>query len=257
MLTFCLLILCINIDALSYGVANGVQNRKFSVLYILLVCVMSTIMFAVPLYLSKYVFQYFDELICRIINGIILMLLGFIYILPKNFIKKLFKNKKTNYSQNTKNSTINTGTTTNIIINNFNENQDKNNENYIKNSDNCLKTTKNINATSKNNKKRNQNSNNNELNSDSNTQKYTKISFGRCFFECFVISVDAIFTAFLSNFTDNYYIFAVAFYAITNYLAIYLGNRALYKINKLVKFNLSFLSGLIFILLGVLKICGF
>lgn len=219
MLTFFLLILCINIDALSYGVAGGIKKRKFSALYVLLVCVMSTIMFAVPLYLSKFVFQYFDELICRIINGVILMLMGIIYLLPKDLIKsKLRSHKKPNYSQNT-----------NDINSEFKETLDAKIENKEKSIENSME----------------------------NNQKFEKITFVKCFLECFVISVDAIFTAFLSNFTDNYYILAVAFYALTNYLAIYFGNRVLYKINALVKFNLSFISGLIFILLGVLKICGF
>lgn len=180
MLSFSLLILCLNIDALSYGIANGAINNRMSKRYIFIVCVMSTIMFAIPLAVSKYIFQYFDETICKIINGVVLILLGISYLLPK---------KKSNYSQN----------------------------NFDKKYKPALK----------------------------------------CFTECLVISVDAIFTALLSGFSENYYIFSVFFYAFSNYFAIFLGNRFLYKLNSISKINLTFISGLVFVLLGVLKMVGF
>ncbi len=201
MLTFSLLILCLNLDALSYGIANGAKNRKFSILYVLVVCLMSTIMFAVPLAVSKYVFQYFDETACRLVNATILIAMGIFYMIPKKISNKSSDIKNDpNYSQNNLTQSLN--------------------------------------------------------NTKSNIPN-TKISFSRCFIECLVISVDAIFTAFLSGFSENYFIFSVALYAVTNFLAILFGNRLLYKISNKINFRLDLFSGLIFILLGVLKIIGF
>lgn len=223
MLTFSLLILCLNLDALSYGIANGAKNKKFSFAYVLLVCIMSTIMFAVPLMVSKYVFQYFDETICRTINAAVLIAMGIFYMIPKKSEKpdKNIKNNKINQNKLTENS-IRAKTST--------KNGTTSQPNYSQN-----------NLTSKNKSK----------------QKNTHFSFPKCFCECLVISIDAIFTAFLSGFSENYYLFSVAFYAITNFLAIIIGNRVLFKISGHTNFSLDFFSGLIFIVLGMLKIVGF
>lgn len=88
-------------------------------------------------------------------------------------------------------------------------------------------------------------------------EKNTQHSFSRCFCECFVISVDAIFTAFLSGFSENFYLFSVIFYALTNFLAILVGNRLLFRLGRRFNFSFDILGGLIFILLGFLKIIGF
>jgi len=201
MLSFLVLILCINIDALSYGVAYGLKKQKFNILYILAVCILSTIMFAIPLYFSKYIFNYFDETICHIINSIVLILLGIHFFLQKN-----------------------------------------------------TKNTKNI---EENNKKSNNNAENVKiLSSDNETTVKHKINFKQYFLECLVISVDAIFTALLSGFNDKNYIFYVLFYAFTNFFAIFLGNIFFYKLDKKLKLNLNYFSGIIFIILGILKIFG-
>ena len=81
---FLLLILCLNIDALSFGVAYGIKKVKFSFWFVLKVSILSSIFFAIPLFLSQFLFKYFDKTICNIINGIILILLGFFSFLKKD-----------------------------------------------------------------------------------------------------------------------------------------------------------------------------
>ena len=177
MLTFFLIILCLNIDALSYGISYGLSKKKIKIKYIFLICFMSTIMFAIPLGISKYIYQIFNPFLLRIINAIILIILGLSYILKKQEINQ--------------------------------------------------------------------------------TKKQDKFSFKTCFLECFAISVDAIFTALLSGFSDNFYIFSIFFYAFTNFFAIFFGNYVFYNFNKKHSINLSFFSGFIFIILGIFKFIGF
>lgn len=217
MLTFFLLILCVNIDALSYGIAYGLKKERFTILYILLTTLLSSALFAVPLYYSKYIYRYFNELTCHIVNALILILLGLYYLIPKRF-------KKT---QNLK---------------------DNLNKKYVEIGIKFKRSTKSdekygimfsLNYSQNTVKLKNQN------------------KTVRFFCECFAISVDAIFTAFLSGFSENYYIFAVFFYALTNFFAIFLGNILFFKINKKFKVNLEMLSGIIFIVLGIIKFWGF
>ena len=179
MLSFSLLILCLNIDALSYGAAYGSKGKKLSLPYIFLITFMSTIMFSIPLGLSKYIFQYFNKKTLSIINGIILILLGISYIIPKNSDKEK-----------------------NIVIN-------------------------------------------------------KNFSFKQCFLECLAISVDAIFTALLSGFSDNYFLFCVIFYAFSNFVAIFCGNLFFFKLGSKLKFSIGFFSCFIFIFLGIFKMIGF
>lgn len=96
MLQFLLIILCINIDAFSYGVAYGFKRTKLKISYILLVTILSTILFAIPLIISKYVFQYFNSIVCNIINGLVLIFLGIYYFLqkPPEFNEKDAQNTK-------------------------------------------------------------------------------------------------------------------------------------------------------------------
>ena len=95
-----------------------------------------------------------------------------------------------------------------------------------------------------------------EKQDETKIKKQANFSVKSCFIECLIISVDAIFTALLSGFSANYYLISVLFYFFTNFLAILLGNIIFLKINKKLKINLSIFSGLIFILLGILKIIG-
>lgn len=224
MLSFFLIILCLNIDALSYGIAYGIKRTKFKILFVINMSLLSTVLFAVPLYVSKYIYEYFNETLLQIINGIILIILGIKYIFSKSKNQNIKKNKekiikkleKLNYSQNT----------TNKICKN---------KNKIKNK------YKNIKFWKPKQKK--------------NTICF-KNNFKQCFLECTAFSVDAMFTALLSGFSANYYVFSVIFYGITNFLAIFCGNLIFYKINKNLKFNLNIFSGLIFIFLGMLKMMG-
>lgn len=177
MITFFTTILCLNIDALSYGISNGIAKKIIPLKFIFFISILSTIMFAIPLAISKYIYEYFNELVLRLINAVFLIVLGLSYMLKK---------------------------------------QDK-----------------------------------------TQTKKQVDFSLKSCFFECVAISVDAIFTAILSGFSANYYIYSLLFYIFTNFFAIFLGNNIFYYFNKNIKINLSFFSGFIFIVLGILKIIGF
>ena len=175
MTTFLITILCLNIDALSYGISYGISKTKINLKYIIFITTLSTIMFMIPLSISKYICNYFNERVLEIINAIILFILGICYI-----IKKQEKNKT----------------------------------------------------------------------------KKQELNFKSCFFECVAISIDAIFTAILSGFSGNFYIFSIFFYALTNFFAIFFGNLIFYYLGKNLRINLSFFSGFIFIILGFMKCIG-
>ena len=176
MFTFLITILCLNIDALSYGISYGSRKIQINLRYIFFISICSTIMFAIPLLISKYICKFFNPILLRIINAIILIILGLIYI---------FENKK-----------------------------------------------------------------------EKQTKKQAQLSFKTCFFECIAISIDAIFTAILSGFSGNFFIFSIFFYGLTNFFAIFFGNLFFYHLNRRLRFNLSFFSGFIFIILGILKCVG-
>lgn len=177
MFSFALLILCLNIDALSYGISYGVKKIKLKVLYILSISILSTIIFLIPLSFSKYIYQYFNERTCETINGIILILLGITF-----FFQKKDKTK---------------------------------------------------------------------------TPLQETFTLKKFLLECFAISADAFFTALLSGFSENFFAFCIIFYFFTNFIAIFCGNYFFRKLGSKTEFNLSFLSGFIFILLGFFKIMSF
>ena len=133
MLSFCLLILCLNIDALSYGVAYGTKNTKLGLKFILSISLLSTIFFLISLYFSRFIYHYFNDRVCEILNGVILIFLGISYIKPKKIKQK-------------------------------------------------------------------------------NTPSLNEISLKKSFWECFAFSIDAIFTAFLSGFSGDFFLFYVFFY---------------------------------------------
>ena len=174
MTSFLIIILCLNIDALSYGISCGIRGYKINFKYIFFISSLSTILFAIPLGVSRYIYKFFNPLILRYINALILIILGLFYIFKK--------------------------------------------EDQIK--------------------------------------KQASLSYKTCFFECVAISVDAIFTAILSGFSGNFFIFSIFFYALTNFFAIFFGNIFSYKLKNLLRINLSFFSGFIFIILGILKCVG-
>ncbi len=176
MASFLLTILCLNLDALSYGISYGIIKTKIKFKYIIFITSFSTLFFGIPLFLSKYIYQFFNPQLLRFINAGVLFLLGIIYII---------KNKK-----------------------------------------------------------------------NDNAKKQAELSFKTCFLECIAISIDAIFTAILSGFSGNFFIFSVFFYSLTNYFAIFLGNHFSLKFQNKFKFNLGFLSGFIFIFLGFMKCIG-
>lgn len=176
MITFLITILCLNIDALSYGISKGLTQKFIPQKFIFFITITSTIMFAVPLGISKYIYNLFNPKILRLINAAVLFLLGLKYIFEK---PKDNKQKK---------------------------------------------------------------------------QDFFKVK--SCLLESIIISIDAIFTAILSGFFGDFFIFYIFFYGLTNYFAIFFGNRFFYKIGNFSKINLSFFSGFIFIFLAILKVVG-
>lgn len=88
MATFILLLFTINLDALSFGISYGLNNKKLKPITILYFCLFSTLLFSIPLALSKHISQFFSEIVLRIINSIVLILLGLFYIFKKETQKK-------------------------------------------------------------------------------------------------------------------------------------------------------------------------
>ena len=173
MLSFLIIILCINIDALSFGISYGLRKQKIGFFINIFITTFSTLFFTIPLVTSKLIFSHLNNNICNLLNGIFLIILGLFYIFENN--KKSHKNLT------------------------------------IKNS----------------------------------------------FIECFIISIDAIFSAIFNGYLINTYIFYIIFYYITNFFAIFLGNRISFKLSSISNINFSLFSGLIFIFLGIFKIFGF
>lgn len=174
MTTIILLVLAVSLDALSFGLSSGFSKNKVSFFYALCMAVFSTILFAVPLYLSSILIKYLNSSVCYFINGAVLLLLGIIYLV------EAFK-------------------------------------------------------------KKNQHITNQPL------------SFKRCMLLVFPISLDAIITAFLSGYSLNYVVFGIIFYLVITFLFIYIPNIIALKVAKKCKINIGWLSGLIFILLSILK----
>lgn len=182
MLTIILLILALSLDAFSFGFAQGFKKYKLTLVNCLIMSAISTFLFTVPLYLSQFVFKYFNEQVCNIINGIILILLGLYYLY--DFIKS--KNYKI---------------------------EDKNN-------------------------------------------KIIPLRLKICILSTFPISLDAIFTALLNGYSVTYIISAILIYFLFTFCSLYLTNLIGLKFSKDSYISLSWLSSLIFIIIGSLKCFG-
>ena len=91
MLSFVIIILCVNLDALSFGISYGLRKQKIKFSSIIFISTLSTILFLIPLYLSNYIFNKLNQKLCYILNGIFLINLGIFYIFEthKNSCKKL------------------------------------------------------------------------------------------------------------------------------------------------------------------------
>lgn len=170
-----LLVIAVSLDALSFGIASGLNKSKIKFWYAFCMAFISTFMFAIPLYASYYVSKYLNEDLLYLINGIVLCGLGIYYIIIS------FKKEQ------------------------------KNNQFNVKSLKNCILST-------------------------------------------FAISLDAIFTAFLSGYSLNYVIFGIIFYFFVTLLFIYVPNTLTLKFSKIKNINLSWVSGVIFIILGILKL---
>lgn len=84
MASYLILILCLNLDALSFGIAYGLKKQKFTFFFILKISILSAIFFAIPLFFSRFIFKYLNRFVCNIINGVILILLGMSYFIKKS-----------------------------------------------------------------------------------------------------------------------------------------------------------------------------
>lgn len=174
MIKIILLVVAVNIDALSFGFASGLCKSKIKWNYALCMAVISTILFSVPLYLSHIVVKYLNEDIFYIINGIVLCLLGIFYILSA------FRKKTEQEIYNTK-------------------------------------------------------------------------SLKGCIISVLPISLDSIFTAFLNGYSLSYVIFGIVFYFVTTFCFIFFANLIGLKLTSKSKLNINWVSGVIFLILGILK----
>ena len=85
-------------------------------------------------------------------------------------------------------------------------------------------------------------------------QTFMKIKAG--LIAVFPISLDAIFTAILNGYTLDYITFGIVFYFFMTFLSIFLTNMIGLKLSNKTKIDLGFLSSLIFITIGILKLFG-
>lgn len=183
MFTIILLILAISLDALSFGLAQGFNKNSIGYINCFFMSVLSTLLFAVPLYLSQLVVQYLDEKICYLLNGIVLLCLGIFYLV-QFFVLLQKKEPPLEKKEN------------------------------------------------------------------------SKLTLGYCLISTIPISLDAIFTAFLSGYSLQYIIFGVIFYFVITYIALFIPNKIALKMSGKSNLRLEWLSGLIFVVLGLLKIFG-
>ena len=70
------------------------------------------------------------------------------------------------------------------------------------------------------------------------------------------ISLDAMFTALLTGYTVQSYSFMIIFYFFMTSISIYILNLIGLKLISHTKLNLGWLSSLVFLIIGVLKIFG-
>lgn len=174
MIKIILLVIAVNIDALSFGFASGLNKSIIKWNYALCMAIVSTMLFSVPLYLSHIVVKYLNEDIFYIINGLVLCSMGIIYIISS------FRKKEENATYNTK-------------------------------------------------------------------------SLNGCILSIFPISLDSIFTAFLNGYSLNYVIFGIVFYFIITFCFIFFANLIGLRLTSKSKLNIDWVSGVIFLILGILK----
>ena len=70
------------------------------------------------------------------------------------------------------------------------------------------------------------------------------------------ISIDAVFTAFLNGYSLSHIGYGIILYFIITFLSILITNQIGLQLSKRSNINLGFLSGLIFIIIGLLKFFG-
>lgn len=97
MASFLLTILCLNLDALSYGISYGITRIRIKIKYITFISALSTLLFAIPLYFSKYIYKYFDPVLLKYINALVLFALGIIYIVKNKKNDEIKKQAPLNF----------------------------------------------------------------------------------------------------------------------------------------------------------------
>lgn len=68
------------------------------------------------------------------------------------------------------------------------------------------------------------------------------------------VNLDAFFTALLSGFSMGNFFIVLAIYLVFTFLAVYLANKISFFLTKRLQLDLSWLSAILFIVLGVFKI---
>lgn len=85
------------------------------------------------------------------------------------------------------------------------------------------------------------------------TEEKTKSSL---FVSTIIFSLDAFFSALFSSFDSIEIFCGVSFYFVITFVCLFVVSNIVYKFFSKNKVDLSWISGLLFIVLGVLKICG-
>lgn len=169
-----LLVIAISLDALSFGFACGLNKSKIKWSYALCMAFISTILFAVPLYISHMVIEYLNNIVFYIVNGIVLCAMGVLYLIL-SFTKK------------------------------------------------------------------------------PEQKSFSTKGLKSCITSVFPISLDAIFTAFLNGYSLRFVIFGIIFYFVVTFCFIFFANLIALRLSHKSKLNIDWLSGVIFIILGILK----
>lgn len=68
------------------------------------------------------------------------------------------------------------------------------------------------------------------------------------------VNLDAFFTALLSGFSMGNFFIVLLFYLIFTFIAVYIGNKLSFYLSKKANLDLSWISGILFIILGMLKL---
>ena len=194
-----LILLAVSLDVFSFGISLGVKKQNLSAPKALYFTLVSTLLFVIPFSLSFVFAKFVPAHVCYLINGSVLLALGFVYFqvyVLKNFITPPKSSKKRPNLPQTQNKQ----------------------ENYH------------------------------------STSKHGNLSLKWLTFYTIPVNLDAFFTALLVGFSMGNYFFVLATYTIFTFVSVFISNKIAINLSNKIKFDLSFVSGILFLILGALKL---